>query len=83
MSKIREVRKERTGWRDKRLDELLENHGIRLPNSFLVTEYNYGKSVAMIEYKNIRGSTEGNPAIIQYTKLRQNDEYYFIVLYLF
>ena len=81
MSKIREVRKERTGWRDKQLDELLESHGIRLPNSFLVTEYNYGKSVAMIEYKNIRGSTEGNQAIIQYTKLRQNEEYYFIVLY--
>lgn len=77
----KEVRQERTGWRDKKLDELLKTNHIEQPNSFLVTEYNYGKSVAMIEYKHISESHEINPVLLNYCNGRLNQEYYFIVLF--
>jgi hypothetical protein len=78
---ILEVREERTGWRDKRLDRLLEENGIPQINSFLVTEYNYGKSVAMIEYKRVGSSTEADQRLVNYCNIRSNKELYFIILY--
>lgn len=77
----KEVRKERTGWRDNKLDELLVKHGMEQPNSFLVTEYNYGKSVAVIEYKHISWDSSPDQRLINYCDLRKNREYYFIILF--
>jgi len=78
---LMEVTKERTGWRDNQLDTVLEKNGISPIKSFLVTEYNYGKSVAMIEYKRIGDSTESNECLMNYCSKRKNKEFYFIVLY--
>ena len=80
-TKLKDVRKERTGWRDKKLDELLTKHKMSQPNSFLVTEYDHGKSVAIIEYKDIHGSADADERLVNYCKLRKNKEYYFIVLF--
>lgn len=78
---LKSVRAERTGWRDSEFDHLLMKYNISQPDSFFVTEYNYGKSVAMIEYKTMGSDTSPNDAIINYTNLRSNHEFYFIVLY--
>lgn len=79
--KLNEVREERTGWRDRRLDKLLEENGFRQPDSFLVTEYNYGKSVAIIEYKKVGNDFSPDERLVKYCDLRKNKEFYFIVLY--
>lgn len=81
MYKLKEVQEERTGWRDEKLDALLEANGIPQTDSFLVTEYNYGKSVAMIEYKRVGSSTKADERLIKYCDARKNKEFYFIVLY--
>ena len=78
---LQEVRAERTGWRDNKLDELLKENDIFQPDSFLVTEYNYGKSVAIIDYKKVGESTEADDRLIKYCEARKNKEYYFIILY--
>lgn len=78
---LKEVRKERTNWRDNRLDQCLKQEGFSPFSSFLVTEYNYGKSVAIIEYKKAGSDIAADNRIINYCNLRKNKEYYFIVLY--
>ncbi|WP_097006540.1 topoisomerase DNA-binding C4 zinc finger domain-containing protein [Lacrimispora amygdalina] len=80
-TKFKNVREERTGWRDKKLDILLEENGLPQTNSFLVTEYNHGKSIAMIEYKKVGAGIEPDERIIKYCNARKNKEYYFIILY--
>lgn len=78
---LKQVRTERTGWRDEVLEQLLIQNHMEQPNSFLVTEYNYGKSVAIIEYKKYGRSTIPDPRLCNYCSLRKNKEFYFIVLY--
>lgn len=82
MGSFKEVRTERTGWRDSNLDTELAEHGLTQTNSFLVTEYNYGKSVAIIEYKRIGSNTEAaDERLIKYCDARKNKEFYFVILY--
>ena len=81
MEQLKEVRPERTGWRDEALDILLKKHGMEQPDSFLVTEYNYGKSVAIIEYKDIHANPKPDKRLINYCEQRKNKEYYFIILF--
>lgn len=81
MEQLKDVRPERTGWRDEALDILLKQHGMEQPDSFLVTEYNYGKSVAIIEYKDIHASPKPDNRLINYCKQRKNKEYYFVILF--
>lgn len=81
MGRLKEVRDERTGWRDSKLDAVLAEHGMTPMNSFLVTEYNYGKSVAIIEYKRIGSNTEADERLIKYCDARKNKEFYFVILY--
>lgn len=79
MEKLKEVRLERTGWRDLKLDNILLNNNIWVPESFLVSEYNHGKSVAIIEYKGPDGILKPDIRLQNYCKLRKNKEYYFII----
>jgi hypothetical protein len=54
---MREVRKERTGWRCEAISTRHRDWGYNCPGvdlDFLVCEYNYGKPVALVEYKNRR-----------------------------
>lgn len=96
MNTYKEVRQERTGWRDDIFDNVLKDNGMDPPDSFFVTEYNYGKSVAMIEYKRASIKLEkelptiercheslssGDSRIINYCSMRKNKELYFVVLY--
>ena len=81
MESLKEVRPERTGWRDEALDALLKQHGMEQPDAFLVTEYNYGKSVAIIEYKDIHANPKPDSRLINYCKQRKNKEYYFVILF--
>ena len=51
---MREVKKERTGWRDLRLSERHRRWGWNCPAvdlDFLFLEYDKGKAVALVEYK--------------------------------
>lgn len=51
------VRQERTGWRDESISARHREWGFNCPAvdlDFLVTEYNVGKPVALIEYKHYR-----------------------------
>lgn len=75
------TREERSNWRDKKLDNILKENHVNLIDSFLLTEYNYGKSVAIIEYKRTGSGVEANKSLLNYCKSRKNNEYYFIVLY--
>lgn len=79
--KYKDVRPEKTGWRDIELERLLQAHGIEQPDSFLVTEYDYGKSVAIIEYKDISSDPTPDKRLINYCDMRKNKEYYFTVLF--
>lgn len=79
MTKLLEIRQERTNWRDKKLEKLLRSNGIWQPDSFLVTEYNYGKSVAIIDYQYGENKAIPDSRILSYTRLRSNQIYYFIV----
>lgn len=81
MGNLKEVREERTGWRDNKLDAVLVKNRMTQTNSFLVTEYNYGKSVAMIEYKIIGSSIEADERLMKYCDARKNKEFYFVILY--
>ena len=50
-----EVRQEKTGWRDQRISERHRRWGWDCPAvdlDFLVLEYDRGKAVAIVEYKN-------------------------------
>lgn len=50
----REVRKERTGWRDERISRRHRDWGFNCPAvdlDFVMAEYNIGKPVGLIEYK--------------------------------
>ncbi len=54
---MHEVRQERTGWRDAMISQRHRMWGYNCPAvdlDFLVAEYNYGKPVAIIEYKDKR-----------------------------
>jgi len=75
ITKYKDVRPERTGWRDLKLEALLKEHKMEQPDSFLVTEYNYGKSVAIIEYKDISAEVKPDERLINYCSLRKNKEY--------
>lgn len=79
MNGLKEVRPERTGWRDLQLDEILLNENIWVPDSFLVSEYDHGKSVAIIEYKGPHGILKPDMRLVNYCNLRKNKEYYFII----
>lgn len=51
------TRQERTGWRDESISNRHRQWGFNCPAvdlDFLVVEYNFGKPVALIEYKNYR-----------------------------
>ena len=51
------VREERTGWRDQRISARHREWGCAcaaVDLDFLVVEYNFGKPVALVEYKNHR-----------------------------
>ena len=55
MSELREVRSERTGWRDAALSARHRRWGWDCPAvdlDFLFLEYDRGKAVAIVEYKN-------------------------------
>ena len=52
------VRQERTGWRDQQISSRHRDWGFNCPCvdlDFLVVEYNYGKPVALVEYKHFLG----------------------------
>jgi len=54
---MRQVKKERTGWRDKELSERHRDWGYNCPTvdlDFVVVEYNHGKPVAIVEYKHYK-----------------------------
>ena len=54
---MREVRRERTGWRDKALSRRHRQWGWDCPAvdiDFLLLEYDTGKAAAIVEYKNER-----------------------------
>lgn len=53
----RDVRKDRTGWRDESISLRHREWGFNCPAvdlDFLVVEYNFGKPVALIEYKHYK-----------------------------
>ena len=54
-----EVRQERTGWRCEQISQRHRQWGYNCPCvdlDFMVAEYNYGKPVALIEYKEKRAA---------------------------
>ena len=56
-----DVRKERTGWRDQRLSERHRRWGWNCPAvdlDFLMLEYDRGKAVAVVEYKNVHAAPQ-------------------------
>lgn len=58
---MREVRKERSGWRDLRLSARHREWGWNTPAvdlDFLFLEYDKGKAVALVEYKHECASTQ-------------------------
>lgn len=58
---MREVRKERTGWRDQNLSERHRIWGWDCPAvdlDFLFLEYDRGKAVAIVEYKHERAAIQ-------------------------
>ena len=58
---MREVKKERTGWRDMGLSERHRHWGWDCPAvdlDFLFLEYDKGKAVALVEYKHERASRQ-------------------------
>lgn len=77
---FKDVRHERTGWRDTKLIKLHEANKIHMYD-FLVNEYDNGKSVAIINY--VRKGTYSGPdwTIIRYCLMRKNKEPYFTVEY--
>jgi len=57
------TRKERTGWRDQQISQWHREWGYNCPAvdiDFLLVEYNFGKPVALIEYKHNRIFTTCN-----------------------
>ncbi len=57
----REVRKERSGWRDLRLNDRHRQWGWHCPGvdlDFLFLEYDKGKAVAIVEYKHERAQPQ-------------------------
>jgi hypothetical protein len=56
-----EVKQERTGWRDEALSKRHRDWGWDCPAvdiDFLMIEYDKGKSVALVEYKNEHATTQ-------------------------
>jgi len=58
----KKVREERTGWRDLRFSQHHRSWGFDCPAQdvdFILIEYDHGKAVALIEYKNYKSTTSG------------------------
>lgn len=77
-----EVRDERSAWRDDALDKLLNDKKIKT-YGFLVSEYNYGKSCAMINYIPPEDGEhiETDKSIYNYCSMRARSLPYFTAIY--
>ena len=71
------VRAERTGWRDENISRRHRQWGFNCPAvdlDFMMAEYNYGKPVALVEYKHklARAPNLGHPTYVALSDLANN-----------
>ena len=81
---MREVRKERTDWRDSRLDKIHNLFGYDCPCDnveFLMIEYDQGTPVALVDYR-LKGRNNSGPSksVLELCK-RRKEEIPFLVTY--
>ena len=79
-SSFREVIKERSNWRDDGLEEVLKRNNA-LAYDFCVSEYDHGKSCAIINYVHKGDKIECEPVLVNYCEMRTKTLPYFTVEY--